>query len=131
MFLGYPEGGVIVMALDQISKLDDYRDKKGEERRVYPRRDVSLRVDYIDTNGHAWLGLARNLSIGGMFLEYTPELSIGETITTAFVLPSGRPYRLRARVVHRTPAGAGLTFLHGEVNELTTKLDYLEQFCAA
>jgi hypothetical protein len=119
------------MALDQISNLDDYRDKKGEERRLFPRRDVSLRVDYTDKSSRAWLGLARNISIGGMFLEYTPELAIGDTITTAFVLPSGRPYRLRAQVVHCNSAGAGLIFLHDEVSELTTQLDYLEEFCAA
>lgn len=119
------------MAVDQISNLADYRGKKGEERRLFPRRDVSLRVDYTDNNGRAWLGLARNISIGGIFLEYTPELSLGDTITTAFVLPSGRPYRLRARVVHCNADGAGLIFLHDEASDLTTQLDYLEQFCAA
>ena len=119
------------MALQQIPELADNQEKTGDERRLHPRRDVSLRVDYTDKAGRAWFGLARNLSIGGMFLEYTPELSVGDTITTAFVLPSGRPYRLQARVVHRNHAGAGLSFLKNQVSALSTKLDYLERFCAA
>lgn len=119
------------MAFEQIRELADKQDNKGDERRINPRREVSLRVDYTDKTGRAWFGLARNLSIGGMFLEYTPELSVGDTITTAFVLPSGRPYRLHARVVHRDHAGAGLAFLKNQVSALSTKLDYLEQFCAA
>ena len=119
------------MVFGQIPDVEDYRDKKGAERRINPRRDVSLRVDYTDHQGRAWFGLARNLSIGGMFLEYTPELSIGDTITTAFVLPSGRPYRLQAEVVHCNRAGAGLSFLANQTQTLSTKLDYLEQFCTA
>lgn len=119
------------MAFEQISNLEDYRGKQGDERRLNPRREVSLRVDYTDKAGRAWFGLARNLSIGGMFLEYTPELSVGDTITTAFVLPSGRPYRLQALVVYCNHAGAGLAFLKNQVSALSTKLDYLERFCAA
>lgn len=119
------------MAFEQIPHLADYRSRKDDERRIHPRREVLLRVDYTDKAGRAWFGLARNLSIGGMFLEYTPELSVGDTITTAFVLPSGRPYRLQAQVVHRNHTGAGLTFLKNQVNALSTRLDYLEQFCAA
>lgn len=119
------------MVYGQIPNVADISEKKGAERRINPRRDVSLRVDYTDQTGRAWFGLARNLSIGGMFLEYTPELSVGDTITTAFVLPSGRPYRLVAQVVHCNRAGAGLSFSQNQSNTLSTKLDYLEQFCAA
>ncbi len=119
------------MALEHIPNLEDYRGTKTDERRINPRRNVSLRVDYTDREGRAWFGLARNLSIGGMFLEYTPELSVGDTITAAFVLPSGRPYRFQAQVVYRNHAGAGLAFLKNQLNILSTKLDYLEQFCAA
>ena len=119
------------MVFGQIPVIEANRDDKGVERRIHPRRAVSLRVDYTDRAGRAWFGLARNLSIGGMFLEYTPELSVGDTITTAFVLPSGRPYRLQARVVHCNRAGAGLSFLKNQINTLSTKLNYLEQFCAA
>lgn len=119
------------MAFGQLPDVVDPSPKTGEERRINPRRNVSLRVDYTDQTGRAWFGLARNISIGGMFLEYTPELSVGDSITTAFVLPTGRPYRLRARVVHCNHTGAGLSFERHQANALSTKMEYLEQFCIA
>ena len=119
------------MVFGQIPDVANRPAEKGEERRINRRRNVSLRVDYTDQTGRAWLGLARNISIGGMFLEYTPELSVGDTITTAFVLPSGRPYRLKAQVVHCNPTGAGISFEQHQMNTLSTKMEYLERFCAA
>jgi hypothetical protein len=55
--------------------------------------------------------MCRDLSQGGMFLEYAPGLSVGETISLAFVLPTGRPCRLDAQVVRTEPIGAGVRFV--------------------
>ncbi len=119
------------MTHGQTTTLDRSECDKVDERRIHPRKNVTLRVDYTDSGGRACLGLARNLSFGGMFLEYTPALTVGDIVTTAFVLPSGRPYRLQARVVHRNETGSGLSFLHDQENELSTRFEYLEAYCAA
>jgi hypothetical protein len=91
--------------------------RRRKERRFFPRRPTSFRVDYargpeVDEIGYASWGVARNLSMGGMFIEHTSNLKMGETIITAFVLPgTGDPYRLKARVVRKTREGAGLEFM--------------------
>jgi PilZ domain-containing protein len=69
------------------------------------RRAVTLRVDYVTADGRVWLGLIRNLSLQGMFIDnalrhVAREVSPGNLITVAFVLPSGRPCKLRAIVIH-------------------------------
>ena len=106
-------------------------DQTGADRRIHPRKDVSLRVDYANAEGRAWLGIARNLSCGGMFLEYTPELSVGDTVTTTFALPTGSPCRLLAQVVHKNGLGSGLKFLYHQAEDGTVQFPELEEYCAA
>ncbi|RMF89356.1 MAG: PilZ domain-containing protein [Nitrospinota bacterium] len=81
------------------------------ERRHAPRKGVTLRVDYVDEGGRANIGMARNLSPGGLFLEPSTTLSPGETLALAFSLPTGEPVKGKARVVHRQNGGVGLCFV--------------------
>lgn len=81
------------------------------DRRATPRTPVALRVDYTDAQGRAGWGIARNLSEGGLFLEYTPGVAVGETLTVTLVLPQGLPYKGEAQVMHRNARGAGLRFV--------------------
>ena len=63
------------------------------------RRAVTLRVDYATADGRGWLGMVRNLSVQGMYIDsalrhVAHEVAPGNLLTVAFVLPSGRPVQL-------------------------------------
>ena len=86
--------------------------------RTCGRRTVTLRVDYATADGRGWLGLIRNLSLQGMYIDtvscqVTPALTPGDRLTVAFVLPSGRPCKLRAIVIHCEHRGYGVRFCEG------------------
>jgi hypothetical protein len=86
--------------------------------RTCGRRPVTLRVDYATADGRGWLGLIRNLSLQGMYIDkvscqVTPALTPGDRLSVAFVLPSGRPCKLRALVIHGSGRGWGVQFLEG------------------
>jgi hypothetical protein len=82
-----------------------------------------LRVDYATADGRAWLGIIRNLSLQGMFIDsalrhVAHEVSPGNLIAVAFVLPSGLPCKLRAMVVHCHGRGCGVEFCEGPPQSL-------------
>jgi hypothetical protein len=86
--------------------------------RACVRRAAALRVDYATAQGKAGLGMARNLSLHGMYIDsalrhVTHEVAPGDLLTVAFVLPSGRPCKLRAAVVHCNRHGCGVQFRQG------------------
>jgi hypothetical protein len=73
--------------------------------RASGRRAVTFRVDYVTAQGKVWMGLVRNLSVQGMYIDsalrhVAHEVVPGDLLTVAFVLPSGRPCKLRALVIH-------------------------------
>jgi hypothetical protein len=75
-----------------------------------------VRVDYATADGRAWLGVGRNLSPQGMFIDsalghVAHEVAPGNLLTVAFVVPSGRPCKLRAIVIHGGHRGCGVEFL--------------------
>ena len=64
--------------------------------RACVRRAVALRVDYVSTQGQAGLGLVRNLSAQGMYIDHAlrhvaPAMAPGDQLTVAFALSSGHP----------------------------------------
>ena len=86
--------------------------------RACDRRAVALRVDYATADGRVWLGLVRNLSLQGMFIDsalrhVAHEVAPGNLLTVAFVLPSGQACKLRAIVIHCKRHGCGVQFLEG------------------
>jgi hypothetical protein len=87
------------------------------------RRAVTLRVDYATADGRGWLGLIRNLSLQGMYIDsalrhVAHEVAPGNLLTAAFVLPSGRPCKLCAMVIHGDGRGCGVQFLEGPPQSL-------------
>jgi len=93
------------------------------------RRPVTLRVDYATADGRGWLGLVRNLSRQGMFIDsalrhVAHEVAPGNLLMLAFVLPSGRPCKLRAVVVHGNRHGCGVQFLEGPPQSLAHLAHY-------
>ena len=97
--------------------------------RACVRQAVALRVDYATAQGQVGLGLARNLSLQGMYMESasghgTPELTPGDLLTVAFVLPSGRPCKLQAVVIHGDRRRFGVQFREGHPQLLTHLSNY-------
>ena len=99
--------------------------------RACVRRPVTLRVDYATADGRAWLGLVRNLSLQGMYIDsalrhVAHEVAPGNRLTVTFAFPSGRPCTLRAMVVHCDRDGCGVQFLQGSPHALA----HLARYCA-
>src|SRR5215831_17694120 len=97
--------------------------------RACVRRPVTLRVDYATADGRVWLGVARNLSLQGMYIDsalrhVAHEVAPGTLLTVAFVLPSGRPCKLRAIVIHCDRRGCGVEFLEGPPQSLAHLAHY-------
>jgi PilZ domain len=95
--------------------------------RACVRQAVALRVDYATTQGQ--VGLVRNLSLQGLYMESasghgTPEMTPGDLLTVAFVLPSGRPCKLRAVVIHSDRHGCGVQFREGHPQSLAYLSNY-------
>ena len=97
--------------------------------RACVRRTVTLRVDYVTADGRGWLGMVRNLSVQGMYIDsalrhVAHEVAPGNLLTVAFVLPSGRPCKLRAMVVHGDRHGCGVQFQQGPLQSLANLAYY-------
>jgi hypothetical protein len=97
--------------------------------RACVRRAVTLRVDYATAQGRAWLGMVRNLSLQGMYIDsalrhVAHEVVPGDLLTVAFVLPSGRPCKLLAMVVHCDRQGCGVQFRQGPPQSLANLSRY-------
>jgi hypothetical protein len=101
----------------------------GWHTRACVRLAVALRVDYVTADGRVWLGLVRNLSLQGMYIEsalrhVAHEVAPGNLLTVAFLLPSGRPCKLRAIVIHCEHRGCGVEFLEGPTQSLANLASY-------
>ena len=76
-----------------------------KERRDAPRADVGLVIEYSDLE-HFCEDYARNLSLGGLFVETRTPLELGVSIDLSFALPGyegkirslGRVVRVRSEV---------------------------------
>ena len=102
-----------------------------EERRRNPRKRVLFRVDFVDGRGYAAMGLAKDISLGGMFVEHPAGLSSGEMITATFTLPTGQPFKTRAEVVRVNTAGFGMKFVDLYDRYAPAYLQSLETYCMA
>lgn len=79
------------------------------EGRVHPRVETAFRVDSMNARGDIALGVGRNISLGGAFIETDLQLMPGETMTITFEL-TDQPFKLLAEVVRATAAGFGVKF---------------------
>ena len=81
----------------------------GSDERTHERVDVAFRVDGVNSRSEAALGVTRNVSAGGAFIETDLHLLPGELMTITFAL-LGRPFKLQAEVVRVLEAGFGVRF---------------------
>src|SRR5437773_1120576 len=63
----------------------------GSDGRLNKRVDATFRVDGVNSQGEAAMGIARNVSAGGAFIETDLHLHPGELMTMTFEL-LGRPF---------------------------------------
>ena len=102
------------------------------ERRLAPRLDKVFRV-YLEGERGMWLGIARNISEGGMFVETRAPQPIGSHVRITFPADAGEmtcvaEVRYVCHLLGRTPAaergplalrGMGVRFLYFEADEAT------------
>ena len=93
-------------------------------RRACYRRSVALRVDYTTAHGGPFLGIVRNLSLHGMYLEGANQVAPGDLLTAVFVLPTGRPCKLQAVAVHWDAQGCGVRFRYFHAQSLIHLMRY-------
>jgi uncharacterized protein (TIGR02266 family) len=78
-------------------------------RRTDPRYDRRLEVE-IAASGESHIGLSRNISLGGMFVELPAMLPLGSAIQVRFSVPTqSEPIEVTGEVrwVERAAAGQG------------------------
>jgi Tfp pilus assembly protein PilZ len=103
-----------------LSLLEDWQ--HGHQR-GNSRKACTLDVDYA-ADGRAYKGLIKNVSVQGLFIETTEQLSPGQTITLSFSIPNHpKSLKAKATVVWTCADGIGVQF------ELPSK--YLEEFWKA
>jgi PilZ domain len=83
--------------------------KPGSDERIHERVDATFRVDGVNSRGEAAMGVARNVSAGGVFIETNLHLLPGELMTMTFALV-GQPFKCQAEVVRVMEAGFGVRF---------------------
>lgn len=104
------------------------------ESRTHGRAPLDLRVTFIVLEAdEAHEGRARDISIGGMFVECTRPAPFGaELMVIAHVVLTREPLRLPARVRWGRPGGMGLQFglLGARETYAITELVWLSRLAA-
>ena len=82
-----------------------------DDKRTHPRVTVDLAVSCEPKNGAAFPGVARDISIGGMFVEAAEQVPFGTDITIVLRLPGLKAdSRLPGVVRWSKPGGLGVQF---------------------
>ncbi len=99
-----------------------------EEKRVHPRVPINVDVSCERKDGPAVSGVAKDLSLGGMFIESEQAVEFGTDLTIVTRLPGASgDSRLPAVVRWAKPGGFGVQFgLLGarETHAITSLLRY-------
>jgi type IV pilus assembly protein PilZ len=82
-----------------------------EDKRVHPRVVVDLTVSCEPKDAPAFTGLARDISVGGMFVETSGSMAFGGELTIVVRLPGMKTdSRLPGVVRWVKPGGFGVQF---------------------
>ncbi len=83
---------------------------KHEDQRRHPRKPCSVAVDGLAWDS-AFKALARNISLGGVFIETPSPFAIDEEIVLIFTLPD-REERIKVvgKIVWNVRGGLGVAF---------------------
>lgn len=81
----------------------------GADGREHERIAATFRVDGVNSRGEVAMGIARNISLGGAFIETDLHLRLGEVMTITFEL-LGQPFKMQAEVIREIEGGFGVRF---------------------
>ncbi len=99
------------------------------ERRTYPRASCALRVSFRPTLVGS-VGVIRNLSLGGGFIETGRRYEVGDTVELGLSLPGDERERVIVAVVRwvreEGPRGIGVEFIRAIPNDLVSMQKYIE-----
>jgi hypothetical protein len=80
------------------------------EERKSPRVATSVRIDSLNRRGNTAMGIAKDMSSGGAFIETDLALFPGELITVVFELDT-QPFKIPAEVIRTASNGYGIKFV--------------------
>jgi type IV pilus assembly protein PilZ len=82
-----------------------------EEKRRHARVQIELPVTCTTSEGAAFGGIAKDLSLGGLFIECSEDLPFGTELTITIRLPGGHDESKIPGVVRwNKPGGIGVQF---------------------
>jgi hypothetical protein len=94
-----------------------------EEKRVYERVPVDLRVQYHEDSPETYIGRVSNLSMGGMFLKVSNLSKYGTYVFVDIDAESlGKVVWTQGRVVRTTPFGMAIEFNRADTKGLEALL---------
>jgi len=100
----------ILELLENQRLLELLEDWRNGERRKAERKPFSLSVQYA-TEHEILTDFPRDISSGGMFIETSASLPVGQQLTLTFTPPKGKtPIKVTAEVVWAGPGGVGVRF---------------------
>jgi hypothetical protein len=95
---------------EQLKLLDLLEGEASLEKRNFPRKPVSIMVDYCKSD-RVFKDFIQDVSGSGVFIETKQHFEVGEEIKMSFTLPDvKRPVKVEGKVVRVTPEGIGVTF---------------------
>jgi hypothetical protein len=107
-----PQPAVAESAIPPSSPCDSQADEAASERRVQERHELSRRIVALGDEAARVL-IGRDLSVGGMRIDATPGLSMGDRLKVAVhVRPDGQPLVVSAEITRDDgPDGMALRFV--------------------
>ena len=94
----------------QFRLLRSLEDLRARERRGHPRKPCAVRVTFA-TQDLLLRDTARNISSGGVFIETSAPLSVGQKITLWFSTPLGEELiKMKGEIVWTPQKGIGVKF---------------------
>lgn len=105
-----------------LSSLEAWR---ASERREHPRKACSMRVTFA-TQDLLLRDTVRNISPGGVFIETSAPLSVGQNITLWFSPPHRQDLiKIRGEIVWTPQKGIGVRFISPPSHELERIIEEL------
>jgi len=114
-------GSVTARLIDLISRLPvnaqevllkKLEEKTGIHKRKHPRKPYVSQVDF-STGDQAYKELIQDISPGGLFIQTSAPLAVGQEITLLLSFQDqARPMKILGEVVRATDQGIGVRFKH-------------------
>lgn len=106
-FYGY---GAKFLAIEPVKN----KAQRDEELRKHPRKACSIPVKYLSQN-KIYRGKIENISLGGIFLKTTNNISVGQRLHLAMpVRKKGKVVKRAGKIIWSNPQGVGIEFRESE-----------------